>query len=141
MATAAADWALRGRRAEPAPAGRCGRDSFMLSLRLALGALLGCIVLQVALYIRPAPHGGPFLVEWERYFWLALYYEVLGVWLLSLPFFLVWLAFYRRPVPSSWGRTLLVLQAGVLAANLLFSQIDHEVLRFLGVRLNLSFVH
>ena len=33
----------------------------------------------------------PFLVEWQRYFWLALYYDLGGVWLISFPFLLAWL--------------------------------------------------
>jgi hypothetical protein len=112
----------------------------MLSFWLATGAWIGCVVLQIALYLRPAPHGGPFLAEWERYFWLALYYELLGVWLISLPFFLFWLALYRKPLPG-WGwRVVPAAQAALLTVNLLLSQLDHEIVRFLGVRLNPSFV-
>ncbi|HYN46222.1 MAG TPA: LTA synthase family protein [Allosphingosinicella sp.] len=118
-----------------------GRETFAAAFRLALGGWLGCVLLQVALYLRPAPHGGPFLAEWGRYFWLALYYELLGIWLLSLPFFLLWLIVYRRPLRGRRWRIALWLQAGLLAANLLFSQIDHEILRFLGVRLNPSFLY
>ena len=36
------------------------------SVLLALGGWLGCVGLQIFLYARPAPHGGPFLAEWER---------------------------------------------------------------------------
>ena len=66
-----------------------GRDHFVAALKLAFGAWLGCALLQILLYARPAPNGGPFLVEWTRYFGLALYYDLLGVWLLTLPFFLL----------------------------------------------------
>ncbi len=118
-----------------------GRTQFALAAWLAAGGLAGCVLLQVAMYVRPAPNGGPFLAEWERYFWLALYYEVLGVWLLSMPFFLLWLARYRRPLRGRWWRAVPALQAALLTANLLFSEIDHEVLRFLGVRLNPSFLY
>ena len=117
-----------------------GAGQFALAFRLALAGWLGCIALQLALYLRPAPHGGPFLAEWDRYFWLALYYDLLGVWLISLPFFLLWLVLYRRPLRGRWWRILPAMQAGLLAANLLLSQLDHEILRFLGVRLNPSFI-
>lgn len=120
--------------------GVCGRDHFVLAFRLALAGWIGCVLLQVFLYVRPAPHGGPFVAEWDRYIWLAIYYDLLGVWLLSLPFFLLWLALYRRPLAARWWRVAPALQAGLLAVNLALSQLDHEVLRFLGVRLNLSFM-
>lgn len=118
-----------------------GRDQFALAAWLAVGALAGCVLLQVAMYVRPAPSGGPFLAEWERYFWLALYYELLGVWLICLPFFLLWLALYRRPLRAKAWRAAPALQAALLTINLALSQIDHEVLRFLGVRLNPSFLY
>ncbi|HYD23663.1 MAG TPA: sulfatase-like hydrolase/transferase [Croceibacterium sp.] len=117
-----------------------GREHFMLALWLAVGGWFGCVALQVALYLRPAPHGGPFLAEWQRYFWLGNYYDLLGVWLVSLPFFLVWLTLYRAPLSSRWWRVLAVAQAALLTLNLLLSQVDHEILRFLGVRLSPSFV-
>ncbi|HEY6815382.1 MAG TPA: LTA synthase family protein, partial [Croceibacterium sp.] len=125
------------RAAEP----RSGRTQFALAFRLALGGLAGCVVLQVLLYVRPAPHGGPFLAEWPRYFWLALYYEMLGVWLLSLPFFVLWLGLFRSRLESRLWRALSGLHAALLALNLVLSQLDHEVLRFLGVRANLSFLY
>ena len=118
-----------------------GRDAFMLALLLALACLLLAGLLQVLLYARPAPHGGPFLVEWQRYFWLALYYEMLGVWLVSTPFFLLWLILYRQDLRSRWWQALAALQGGLLTLYLLLSAIDHEVLRFLGVRLNASFAY
>lgn len=117
-----------------------GRDQFMLSLLLALGCLAGCALLQLFLYARPAPHGGAFLLEWKRYFALSLYYELLGVWLLAFPFFLLWLALYRRRLRSRWWRLIGAVQAALMTLNLLLSAADHEILRFLGVRLNASFV-
>src|SRR5690349_24134977 len=98
-----------------------GRDAFMPALVLALACLLLATLLQVLLYARPGPHGGPFLVEWQRYFWLALYYEMLGVWLVSTPFFLTWLILYRRDLRSRWWHALAALQGGLLTFYLLFS--------------------
>ena len=117
-----------------------GRDQFVLAFLLALGGWIGCVLLQALLYLRPAPYGGVFLEEWTRYFGLALYYDLLGVWLLSLPFFALWLILYRRRLRSAAWRIVPAVQLGLLAANLALSQIDHEVLRFLGLRLNLSFL-
>ncbi len=77
---------------------------------------------------------------WQRYFAYSLYYDLLGVWLLSAPFFLLWLILYRRPLASPAWRVVGKVQAAVLTLNLLFSQFDHEIVRFLGVRLNFSFL-
>src|SRR5688572_21088636 len=116
-----------------------GSRHFATALRLAAGGLLGCVLLQLFLYLRPGAYGGPFLAEWQRYFWLALYYEMLGVWLLSVPFFAVWLVRYRRPIGWTVARWLLGAHTAILALNLFLSQIDHEALRFLGIRLGFSF--
>jgi hypothetical protein len=116
-----------------------GRHLFLRAFQLALLGWLGCILLQALLYLRPAPHGGPFLLESGRYFGLALYYELLGTWLLSAPFLILWLVLYRRPLTPRWT-LLLRIHAGLLAINLLLSQADHEVLRFLGLRLTPSFL-
>ena len=117
-----------------------GRHHFATAILLALAGWIGCVLLQIALYVRPAPHGGPFLAEWQRYFGLALYFDLLGVWLLSLPFMLLWLALYCRPQPGHGWRLLLWAQAGLLTLNLALSAVDHEIMRFLGVRLNGSFL-
>ncbi len=116
-----------------------GRDQFGIALMLALGALAADVLLQLALYARPSPYGGPFLLEWTRYLPFALYYALLGIWLLSLPFFLLWLALFRRPIGRA-ARAIHGLQFALLALALLLGAIDHEVLRFLGVRLNGSFL-
>lgn len=116
-----------------------GRDQFGIALMLALGALAADVLLQLALYVRPSPYGGPFLLEWTRYLPFALYYALLGIWLLSLPFLLLWLVLFRRPL-GKWARAVHGLQLAALTLALLLGAIDHEVLRFLGVRLNLSFL-
>ncbi|TFI58605.1 LTA synthase family protein [Sphingomonas parva] len=117
-----------------------GSRHFVIALRLAASGWLGCLVLQAFLYARPGPYGGPFLLEWRRYAFLAAYYDLLGVWLLSAPFLLLWLMWYRRT--GNWRGARLVhrIQAALLTFNLLLSQLDHEVLRFLGIRLGLSFL-
>lgn len=112
---------------------------FAIALRLALGGLIGCALLQLLLYVRPSPYGGAFLLEWRKYFALALYYDMMGVWLIALPFFLLWLVRRQRPAPRrarAWHLALALL----MAANLLLSAIDHELSRFLGIRLGPSFL-
>jgi hypothetical protein len=88
----------------------------------------------------PAPYGGPFLAEWQRYFGLAVYYDLLGVWLVSFPS--SWSGWGCTIVhcPGVAGGAVAALHAVLLVAYLALSQIDHELLRFLGVRLNPSFL-
>ena len=74
---------------------RRGRDHFDIAWRLALLGWLGCVLLQLLLYVRPGPYGDPFLLEWQRYFGLSLYFELLGAWLIAFPFLLLWLALWR----------------------------------------------
>ncbi|HYD36492.1 MAG TPA: hypothetical protein VEA60_02695, partial [Allosphingosinicella sp.] len=116
-----------------------GRGEFAVAFRLALAGWLGCVLLQAILYLRPGPYGGPFLLEWQRYFGLSLYFDLLGTWLISAPFLLVWLVLWSRPAARR-PRLLHYGQALLLAANLVASAVDHEVLRFLGTRLTLSFL-
>jgi phosphoglycerol transferase MdoB-like AlkP superfamily enzyme len=109
---------------------------FSIAVRLAAAAWFVCALLQLLLYLRASPYGGPFLLEWRKYFLYALYYELMGVWLVALPFLLLWLA---RPgtARAAW---LHGLQAGLLTLYVALSQLDHEVLRFLGLRLGGAFL-
>ncbi len=121
------------------PASRTGRDAFDSAWRLALLAWLGCVLLQILLYARPGPHGDPFLLEWRRYFGLSVYFELLGIWLIAFPFLLLWLALWTRPLGPRW-RFLNPVLLLLLTANLVLSAFDHEILRFLGTRVGLSFL-
>jgi Sulfatase len=112
------------------------RTQFSIAVELAAAAWLACALLQLLLYLRGSPYGGPFLLEWRKYFLYALYYELMGVWLVASPFLLLWLA---RPDLSRAGWTH-GLQAGLLTLYLALSQLDHEVLRFLGIRLGGAFI-
>jgi len=112
------------------------RTQFSLSVQLAAAAWLVGALLQLALYARTSPYGGPFLLEWRKYFLYALYYDLMGVWLIALPFFFYWLL---RPAGRR-ARAVHGLQAALLALYLALGQLDHEVLRFLGIRLGASFL-
>ena len=116
-----------------------GRAQFDIAWRLALLGWLGCVLLQILVYARPGPYGDPFLLEWRRYLGLSLYFDLLGTWLIASPFLLLWLALWKRPLGPRWRFINFALML-LLAANLFLSEFDHEVLRFLGTRVSLSFL-
>ena len=117
-----------------------GADHFTIAWRLTAGAWLGCALLQLILYLRPSPYGGPFLVQWKVFIVRPLVYELLSTWLIALPFLLVWLWLYRRPLPSPRWRLAHWALAALMAVNLLVTAFDHELYRFLGLRLGPNFL-
>ena len=117
-----------------------GADHFSIAWRLTAAGWLGCALLQLILYLRPSPYGGPFLVQWKAFIIRPLVYELLAVWLIALPFLLLWLFLYRRPLPSPQWRLGHWALAGSMAANLLITAFDHELYRFLGLRLGPNFL-
>lgn len=117
-----------------------GADEFGTGWRLTAAAWLGCALLQFILYLRPSPYGGPFLVQWKAFIVRPLVYELLAVWLIALPFLLLWLLLYRRPIAPARARLGHWLLAGLMAANLLITAFDHELYRFLGLRLGPNFL-
>ncbi|MGZ8285192.1 MAG: LTA synthase family protein [Allosphingosinicella sp.] len=116
-----------------------GQDGFAVAWRLAAGGWVGCAFLQLILYLRPSPYGGSFLLQWKIFILRPLAYELLSTWLIALPFLLYWLVLYRRPAPD-WGRAAHWVLAGSMAINLLISAFDHELYRFLGLRLGPNFL-
>jgi len=125
---------------EPPSPAATGANHFAIAWRLAAGAWLACAILQFLLYLRPSPYGGPVLADWTGFIVRPLIYELLAVWLIALPFFLLWLWHYRRPLPSPRWRLAHWALVGLMAANLLITQFDHELYRFLGVRLGPNFL-
>ena len=117
-----------------------GADQFAVAWRLTAAAWLGCALLQFLLYLRPSPFGGPVLIQWKTFIIRPLVYELLAVWLIALPFLLVWLLTYHRPVRAAHGRLAHWVLAGLMALNLLLTQFDHEIYRFLGLRLGPNFL-
>ncbi|MET1113135.1 MAG: hypothetical protein ABWX67_16575, partial [Allosphingosinicella sp.] len=77
-----------------------GQDRFAVAWRLAAAGWVGCALLQLILYLRPSPYGGPFLLQWKTFIVRPLAYELLSTWLIALPFLLLWLILYRRPLAS-----------------------------------------
>lgn len=117
-----------------------GADHFAIAWRLAAGGWAGCALLQLLLYLRPSPYGGPFLVAWKAFIVRPLLYELLAAWLIALPFLLLWLATYWRPSPGPRWRLAHWGLAALMAANLLVTAFDHELYRFLGLRLGPNFL-
>ena len=117
-----------------------GADEFGIAWRLTAGAWLACALLQLILYLRPSPYGGPFLVQWKAFIIRPLVYELLAVWLIALPFLLTWLVLYHRPLRSRWWRLGHGLLIALMAANLLITAFDHELYRFTGLRLGPNFL-
>jgi hypothetical protein len=117
-----------------------GADHFGTAWRLTAAGWIGCAVLQLLLYLRPSPYGGPFLLQWKAFIIRPLVYELLAVWLIALPFLALWLLLHDRPLRSRWWRLGHWLLAALLTANLLITQFDHELYRFLGLRLGPNFL-
>jgi len=117
-----------------------GRDHFAIAWRLTAAAWLGCAILQLLLYVRPSPYGGPFMIQWKVFIIRPLVYELLAIWLIALPFLLLWLILYRRPLAAPAWRLGHWALIALMALNLLFTQFDHELYRFLGIRLGPSFL-
>jgi arylsulfatase A-like enzyme len=116
-----------------------GANHFAVALRLTAGAWLVCALLQLFLYLRPSPYGGPFLVQWKVFIIRPLVYELLSTWLIALPFLLCWLLLYRRPLGPRWPLAHWALIA-LMALNLLVTAFDHELYRFLGLRFGPNFL-
>lgn len=121
--------------------GTSAAEQFATAWRLAAGGWIGCALLQLILYLRPSPYGGPFLLRWKTFIIRPLAYELLATWLIALPFLLLWLLLWWRTLSSPrwrlahWGLIVLI------AANLLITAFDHELYRFLGLRLGPNFLN
>ncbi|HEV2748018.1 MAG TPA: sulfatase-like hydrolase/transferase [Allosphingosinicella sp.] len=116
-----------------------GADHYGIAWRLTAAGWVGCALLQLILYLRPSPYGGPFLAAWKAFIIRPLVYELLAVWLIALPFLLLWLVLWRRKLPSPWRLGHWGLMA-LMALNLLLTAFDHELYRFLGLRLGPNFL-
>lgn len=116
-----------------------GRVELAAAVRLAGGAWCLCAFLQVMLYFRPTPLGVAYVAHWDRYFFHALYFEVLGVALVSAPFFAYWLLRYEQPIGARRKRVHL-LHGALLAVAIFLNAADHETMRFFGTHADLSWL-
>jgi sulfatase-like protein len=117
-----------------------GADQFAVAWRLTAAGWLGCALLQFILYLRPSPYGGPFLAAWKAFIVRPLVYELLSTWLIAFPFLLLWLLLYRRPLRAPLWRLGHWALIALMALNLLVTAFDHELYRFLGLRLGPNFL-
>ncbi|MGQ0560129.1 MAG: LTA synthase family protein [Sphingosinicella sp.] len=117
-----------------------GADHYAIAARLTAAAWAVCALLQLILYLRPSPYGGPFLVQWQVFIVRPLVYELLSTWLVALPFLLVFLLFWFRPLPGPRWRLAHWALVALMALNLLVTAFDHELYRFLGLRLGPNFL-
>jgi phosphoglycerol transferase MdoB-like AlkP superfamily enzyme len=115
-----------------------GDRHLTVALALAAAAWLILAIQEVLLFLRPTPYGGRYVDNVLRYFPFALYYNVLGVLLVSAPALVVWLVWYHRLVPAKVARIIHSIQLGLLMLTVALDQIDNEVLRFMGIHLSRS---
>ena len=117
-----------------------GDRNLTVALALAGLAWLALAVQEVLLFLRPTPYGGRYVDNIVRYFPFALFYNVLGVLLVTAPAVLIWLIWYNRTVPARTARTVHFIQLGLLMLTVALDQIDNEVLRFMGIHLSRSLI-
>jgi arylsulfatase A-like enzyme len=117
-----------------------GDRHLTVALALAGAAWLALAIQEVLLFFRPTPYGGRYVDNVARYFPFALYYNVLGVLLVTAPAVLIWLIWYNRLVPARVARIVHSIQLGLLMLTVALDQIDNEVLRFMGIHLSRSLI-
>jgi arylsulfatase A-like enzyme len=115
-----------------------GAQHLTTALVLAGLAWVAMAYQEVLLFVRPTPYGGSYVLDSGRYFGYALFYNVLGVMLVSAPAVLVWLLRYNRPVRGGVARAIHVVQLVLLALTVALDHADNEVLRFMGIHLTRS---
>ena len=109
-----------------------------VSLALAVLAWLAMALQEVLLFARPTPYGGRYVDYVIKYFPYALFYNVLGVMLITAPAVLFWLVWYRRPVRPQTARLIHRIQLSLLMLVVALDHADNEVLRFMGIHLSRS---
>jgi arylsulfatase A-like enzyme len=117
---------------------RSAAREYLVALRLGALAWSVMAAQELLLFARPTPYGGAYVRDASGYFGRALFYNLLGVLLVVVPFLVRWLIAYRGELPAAkvrrWHTALLVLL--VLTVGL--DHADNEVMRFLGTHLTLS---
>ena len=123
-----------------AGAGVRGAHHLHVSISLAGAAWLVGALARLVLYLRPTPFGGPFVTHFDRYFFHALLYNFMDTVVLSLPFFVLWIALYDKVTPRKPWSVLHWLQALLLMICIALDHADSEVMRFVGVHLTPSLI-
>src|SRR5215212_6515881 len=100
-----------------------GDRHLAVALALAGVAWLMLAIQEVLLFLRPTPYGGRYVDNLFRYFPFALYYNVLGVLLVTAPVLVIWLVWYNRQVPATMARIIHSIQLGLLMLTVALDQI------------------
>ncbi len=101
--------------------------------------MLACVfqnVLDIFLFFRKTPYNLPYVIDISHYFFHAIFYSWYGLALISLPFLLFSIFFEK----NRKGILLISLHVFFLFISLFLSQVDHELLRFMGFHLSLDFL-
>ena len=111
-----------------------------VSLGLVLLAWLAMTGQELFLFLRGTPYGTPYVDQVGRYLPFAIIWNMWAALAPALPLFLWWLARWDRPVAAIAARRAqrVLLVALVLATVL--DQVDHELMRFMGLHLSVSVV-
>jgi arylsulfatase A-like enzyme len=107
-------------------------------LWLAACAALIDLTLTAHLYLRPAPHGGPFTMDIAPFLMRALYYTLWSHCLVALPFVLVGWWRLRRGLGPSWLAA--AAQLALAGTLLLVGAVDREFQRFLGMHVSVAWL-
>ncbi|HET6798244.1 MAG TPA: sulfatase-like hydrolase/transferase [Gemmatimonadales bacterium] len=118
--------------------GSSGARHFTIALILAGLAWLAMGLQELLLFVRPTPYGQAYVTSILRYFPFALYYNVLGVLLVSAPALLLWVVCYHRSVRQDFARMVHRTQLIVLLLTAALDHVDNEVMRFMGIHLTRS---
>ncbi len=121
-----------------APPERSAAREFLVALRLAGLAWTVMALQELLLFARPTPYGGAYVRDATGYFGRALFYNLMGVLLVTLPFLLRWLLAYREAVAAATARRWHLAQLAVLTLTVGLDHADNEVMRFLGTHLTFS---
>ena len=109
-----------------------GPETFGL---IYINALFCGVALQLALFLRNTPYGIPYVLDLSNYLPHALFYSCYGISLVSVP--MLFVAAIGRQRVRLWVFWVYVM---VLAVTLIVTQIDNEILRFLGMHLSIDYI-
>ncbi len=122
------------------PGHTTGARQAPVSLGLVLLAWLAMTVQELFLFLRGTPYGTPYVDQVGRYLPFAIAWNMWAALAPALPLFVWWLGRWDRAVPAVTARRAQrVLLAALILATLL-DQVDHELMRFMGLHLSVSVV-
>jgi hypothetical protein len=106
-----------------------------VTLAIAAVGWLLMTVQEILLFARPTPYGGPYVSNWDRYFFYALLFNFIGPMLAAVPA-LAWCASRpAAPVSRLHSTRLHRLTTGLVALVVILDHSDNEVMRFMGTHL------